>query len=90
MTSLLADQRRAAMPEMRSEASLPIFDPNRSLIRALFATISRDGSVIARRRAVLLANTSAAKNKCVEISDAVAALVPLTAASSAPRAITSD
>jgi len=52
--------------------------------------MSRDGSVIARRRAVLLAKTSAAKNKCVEISEAVDALTPLTAASSEPRAITSD
>jgi hypothetical protein len=78
------------MPEMRSEASLPIFDPKSSLIRAVFDAMSRDGSVIARRRAVLLAKTSAAKNKCVEISEAVDALTPLTAASSEPRAITSD
>ena len=90
MTSLPADQRRAAIPEMRSEASLPIFDPKSSLIKAVFEAMSRDGSVIARRRAVLLAKTSATTNKCEEISEAVAALTPFTAASSAPRAITSD
>jgi hypothetical protein len=59
-------------------------------MRVAFAALSRDGSVIARRRDVLPDITSAAKKRCEDNSEADAALAPFTAASSADREATSD
>jgi hypothetical protein len=76
--------------ERSSPAAGEIFEPKRSLTSALFDDPSREGSVKARRKEVLDAKVSAAKKRWVDNSEADDAVAPFRAASSAPRATTSD